>query len=75
MYYMDSGMAQICAFQDKVKMDENYQEAWNSYVAFCRLAASDFFENMVEEVGLDSPFKEGTIQKLVNHLEDLLNGN
>lgn len=70
-YYIDYCIAQICAFQFKIRMDENYQEAWDSYLKLCNLSASDFFTNMLKEVGLDSPFEDGCVKKIVEKLESL----
>lgn len=72
-YYIDYCIAQICAFQYKIWMDENYQEAWNSYLQLCGLSASDYFVNLVEEVGLDNPFQGGCVKKIVAKLEEKLN--
>lgn len=70
-YYIDYCIAQICAFQYKIRMDENYQEAWDSYLKLCNLSASDFFTNMLKEVGLDSPFEDGCVKRIVEKLEAL----
>ena len=70
-YYIDYCIAQICAFQYKIRMDENYQEAWEEYLKLCTLSASDFFTNMLKEVGLDSPFEDGCVKKIVEKLERL----
>lgn len=68
-YYIDYCLAQTCALQFKAKMDEDYEAAWKSYLKLCRLSASDFFTNMVKEVGLDSPFEDGCVKKIVEKLE------
>lgn len=68
-YYIDYVLAQICAFQYKIWMDENYEEAWSSYLELCRLSASDFYGNMLKKVGLKVPFEEGSIKEIVNKLE------
>lgn len=68
-YYIDYCLAQTCALQYKVKMDEDFQAAWESYLALCRLSASDFFTSMVKSVGLDSPFEDGCIKNIVEKLE------
>ncbi len=68
LYYIDYCLAQTCAFQYKVKMDENYESAWESYLKLCKLSASDFFTNMLKEVGLDSPFEDGCMKKIVEKL-------
>ncbi len=69
-YYIDYCIAQTCAFQYKIWMDENYQEAWESYLHLCELSASDYFVNLVEEVGLDNPFEDGCMEKIVKKLEE-----
>ena len=68
-YYIDYSLAQSCALQYKVKMDEDFDAAWASYLKLCRLSASDFFTNMVKEVGLMSPFEPGCIKNIVEKLE------
>lgn len=68
-YYIDYCLAQTCAFQYKVWMDENYKEAWESYLKLCKLSASDFFTNMVKEVGLKNPFEDGCLKDIVDKLE------
>ncbi len=68
-YYIDYCLAQSCALQYKVKMDADFEDAWASYLKLCRLSASDFFTNMVKEVGLDSPFEEGCMKNIVEKLE------
>ncbi len=68
LYYIDYCIAQTCAFQYKVWMDENFEEAWISYLKLCNLSASDFFTNMVKEVGLRSPFEDGCIEEIVMKL-------
>ncbi len=68
-YYIDYSLAQTCALQYKVRMDEDFGAAWADYLKLCRLSASDFFTNMVKEVGLMSPFEEGCIKNIVEKLE------
>lgn len=69
-YYIDYCLAQTCAFQYKVWMDENYQEAFKSYLKLCELSASDFYTNMLKEVGLNSPFEDGCLKSIVAKLDD-----
>lgn len=68
-YYIDYSIAQSCALQYKVKMDMDFEAAWESYLKLCRLSASDFFTNMVREAGLTSPFQEGCMKNIVKKLE------
>jgi len=50
-------------------MDADFAGAWESYLKLCRLSASDFFTNMIKEVGLGSPFEEGCLKNIVEKLE------
>lgn len=68
-YYIDYVLAQTCAFQYKVWMDENYREAWESYLKLCRLSAKDFYADMLKKVGLKVPFEDGYFEELVKKLE------
>ena len=54
-------------------MDENFKEAWASYLKLCKLSASDFYTNMLREVGLDIPFEDGCIKNIVKKLEKYVN--
>lgn len=74
-YYIDYCLATICAMQFKIKMDENYQKAWEDYLKLCKLSASDFYTNMLKEVGLKSPFEDGTIQWIVEKVMETLKQN
>jgi M3 family oligoendopeptidase len=73
-YYIDYCLAQTCAFQYKAMMDEDYDKAWESYLKLCRLSASGFFTDMLEEVGLVSPFKDGCIKETIEKLESEMDG-
>ena len=69
LYYIDYCLAQTCALQYKVKMDADFANAWQSYLKLCKLSAADFYTNMLKQVGLDSPFEEGSIRNIVEKLE------
>ncbi len=71
-YYIDYVLAQTCAFMYKVKMTENYEEAWKSYLKLCRLSASKFYGPMLHEVGLEVPYEEGCIQHMTEKLEKMM---
>ena len=69
LYYIDYCLAQTCALQYKVWMDKDFEAAWESYLKLCRLSASDFYTNMIKEVGLKSPFEPGCLKNIVEKLE------
>ncbi len=69
-YYIDYVLAQSCAFQYKIWMDEDYRAAWESYLKLCRLSASGFYGDMLKEVGLKVPFEDGYFEQIVQKLEE-----
>ena len=71
-YYIDYVIAQTVAFEYKLWMDEDYEAAWKSYLKLCRLSASDFFTNMIPEVGLKLPFEAGCMKEMAQKLEKKL---
>ncbi|MGE6755398.1 M3 family oligoendopeptidase [Rossellomorea sp. NPDC071047] len=73
-YYIDYTLAQICAFQFWKKMNLNREEAWNDYVNLCKLGGSHSFTGLVEAAKLDSPFQEGTVEKVIEPIRQWLNG-
>jgi M3 family oligoendopeptidase len=72
LYYIDYCIAQTNALQYKVWMDQDYKAAWASYLKLCRLSASDFFDGLVKEVGLNNPFEDGSLSYVVKQLEKKL---
>lgn len=72
MYYLDYTIAQINAFQYFIWDRENHEEAWASYNKLCELGGRYPFDEMLEKVGLNNPFKEGTIAPIVEKLEEYL---
>ncbi|MCA1056647.1 M3 family oligoendopeptidase [Rossellomorea aquimaris] len=73
-YYIDYTLAQICAFQFWVKMNENREEAWSDYVDLCKLGGSRSFTELVKSANLESPFIEGAVQNVIEPIDDWLNG-
>ena len=65
-YYIDYCLAQTCALQYRIMMNEDYDKAWKSYLELCRKSASGFFTDMIKEAGLISPFEDGCIENIVN---------
>lgn len=72
-YYIDYVMAQLCAFQFKIKMEEDHDNAWESYLKLCKLSASDFYPAMLAKVGLKVPFEENCIEEIVEKLKKKMN--
>lgn len=68
-YYIDYCLAQTCALQFKIRMDEDYNDAWQKYITFCLESAKDYFPNMLHKVGIKSPFEDGFIKELVDNIK------
>lgn len=71
-YYIDYCLATICALQFKIKMDENYEKAWEDYLKLCKLSAQDFYTNLLARVDLKSPFENGTIEWIVEKMKTII---
>ncbi|NLY45294.1 MAG: M3 family oligoendopeptidase [Tissierella sp.] len=71
-YYIDYTLAQVCAFQFWIKMREDRDKAWEDYVRLCKAGGSKSFLDLVELAGLDNPFIDGTINRVVKPLKDWL---
>lgn len=67
-YYIDYVLASVCAMQFKVAMDKDFKDAWERYMKLCKISARDFYSDMLKQVGLDVPFEDGCIEKLVTAL-------
>jgi M3 family oligoendopeptidase len=71
-YYIDYTLAQVCAFQYLIRSLENREEAWNSYIKLCKLGGSKPFLELVKEAGLDNPFVDGTVAKVCDKANEIL---
>ncbi|MDR7869441.1 MAG: M3 family oligoendopeptidase [Tissierellaceae bacterium] len=71
-YYIDYTLAQVCAFQFWIKMRENKEAAWEDYLRLCKAGGSKSFLELVELAGLENPFVDGTIKRVVKPLSDWL---
>lgn len=69
LYYIDYVIAQLCAFEYKIWMDKDRKAAWQSYLKLCKMSASKFHTELLEEAGLETPFKNGVLAKIVENLK------
>ncbi len=72
-YYIDYTLAQVCAQQFFIRMDEKDPTYWEDYKKLLRLGGTLSFTKLVKEAGLKVPFEEGTVQEIVSYLENYLN--
>jgi len=71
-YYIDYTLAQVCAFQFWVKMNENREQAWEDYKRLCNAGGSDSFVNLVKLANLKNPFESGTVKSVVPFITEWL---
>ena len=69
LYYIDYVIAQLCAFEYKIWMDKDRKATWQSYLKLCRMSAAKFHTELLEEAGLETPFKNGVLAKIVENLK------
>ncbi|MDR2572263.1 MAG: M3 family oligoendopeptidase [Oscillospiraceae bacterium] len=71
-YYIDYCLAETCAIQYRIWMEENTSAAWKSYIDLLVKAGTRKFTDVVAEAGLKSPFESGCMESLVKGAEELL---
>lgn len=64
-YYIDYTLAQVCALQFWLKMQNKDVDAWNDYVRLCKAGGTKSFTQLVELANLKSPFKEGCLVDVI----------
>ena len=69
-YYVDYALAQICAFQFFLRMRNDREGAWNDYLKLCRAGGSKGYFELLEYAGLDNPFAEGTVEKVMEGVKE-----
>ena len=71
-YYIDYALAQLCALQYFIRMNQDNEKAWSDYLHLCKMAGSKGYFELLKEGNLDNPFKEETISSIVEGLEEYL---
>lgn len=64
-YYIDYCLAQSVAFMLYNIMRENYEAGWEKYIALVNKGAELTYTQLLAEMGLDSPFEEGALRRIV----------
>lgn len=72
-YYIDYCLAQSNALQFLFKSLENYQDAFEKYFKFTSYGGDRYFTDILEEAGINSPFKKGALKEVAEKSEELLN--
>jgi len=71
-YYVDYALAQLCALQYYIRMQDNREETWQDYLRLCKAAGSKPYFELLELANLNNPFKEETIKEVVSGLKPYL---
>ena len=71
-YYIDYTLAQTCAFQFWMKSQTNNHKAWADYVRLCKAGGSLPFTDLVELAGLELPFNDGCLEKVIDYVSNWL---
>ncbi len=68
-YYIDYGLAQVCAFQFWKKVNasskKEHTAAMKDYIKLCKAGGSQSFLDLLDYANLESPFKNGTVKKAI----------
>ena len=72
-YYIDYTLAQVCAFQfwKRFNIDKD-PEAWNDYLAICKVGGTQSFLEIVKTANLLSPFEDGTLKTIIGDIDTWL---
>lgn len=73
-YYIDYTLAQVLAFQFFVLSQEDHELALDKYINLCQLGGSKSFIDLVKSTGLNNPFKQGTIETVIEPIKRFLDG-
>ena len=71
-YYIDYCLAQTVALEFWAMIQEDYDNAWEHYMAYTRQGGSDVFTALLSRAGLKSPFEEETLKEVCDAAEKWL---
>jgi len=71
-YYIDYTLAQVVAFEFFNAARKNHDKTWKKYCKLCKLGGKYPFTQLLDQVKLDNPFKDGTVKKVVSPLKKYL---
>ena len=74
-YYIDYTLAQVCAFQFWIRMQEDKESAWQDYLNLCNAGGSMSFLDLVKLANIKSPFDPKVFEEVANKINNWLNNN
>ena len=74
-YYIDYTLAQVCAFQFWIRMQEDKESAWNDYMKLCKAGGSMSFLDLVKLANIKSPFDPKVFEEVATKINNWLSEN
>ena len=71
-YYIDYCLAQFTAFQFLIMMRKDFDKAFETYMKFLNQAGTKPFSELLDSVGLKSPFNEEAFIEVVDEMKKIL---
>ena len=71
-YYIDYCLAQTAAFGFLLASQEDYEGAYARYIRLMKQGGETYYEELLKEAEIPSPFQEGALQTLAEKVEALL---
>ena len=71
-YYIDYTLAQVCAFQFWIRMQEDKESAWNDYMKLCKAGGSMSFLDLVNLANIKSPFDPKVFEEVATKINNWL---
>ncbi|MDA3850577.1 MAG: M3 family oligoendopeptidase [Spirochaetaceae bacterium] len=72
-YYIDYTLAQSCALQYWHWINQNREQAWQSYLKLCSQGGKDSFVGLITQAGLKTPFQHDLLGDIIVDCENWLN--
>jgi oligoendopeptidase F len=71
-YYIDYCLAQTVALEFWAMMQDDYEGAWEHYMAYTKQGGSDVFTELLRKAGLRSPLEEETMREICGKVDKWL---
>ncbi len=71
-YYIDYCLAQTAAFGFLLGSVVDYDDAFSRYIRLMKQGGEKYYDELLEEALIPSPFKEGALEALASNIEALL---
>ena len=71
-YYIDYTLAQVCALQFWVRLQDDRKTAWQDYLNLCKAGGSQSFLKLLDVANLKNPFEQGFIATIVPKIKSYL---